>query len=246
MADEWIKMRRNLLNHPKVVRISSALLADKFRTVGGLHAVWSVFDEFSVDGKLNGYSYSAMDVTIGWPGFCEAMAAVKWLDHDGESLVVPEFDEHNGASGKRRAQDAKSKRNRRHLSASNEDILPTKSGIEEEVEVDKKKEPSRKRAESSGVEIDTWLDSLPADADPIPSDDPIIDYAAKAGIPLDYLELAWDRFAEDYRNKRKRQKNWPATFRNAVKGNWGKLWWFTPDGECKLTTAGEQARRAAS
>lgn len=110
----------------------------------------------------------------------------------------------------------------------------------------KKKEPARTRAESSGMEIDTWLDSLPEDADPIPSDDPIIDYAAKAGIPLDYLELAWDRFAEDYRNKRKRQKDWPGTFRNAVKGNWGKLWWFTPDGECRLTTAGEQARRASA
>lgn len=150
MADEWIKMRRNLLNHPKVVRISSALLADKFRTVGGLHAVWSVFDEFSVDGKLNGYSFSAMDSSIGWPGFCEAMGSVNWLLQDGQSLVVPEFDEHNGASGKRRSQEAKRKNEARKLSALDADKNRTKSALEEEEEEEEFKSKSNNPLPPSG------------------------------------------------------------------------------------------------
>lgn len=95
------------------------------------------------------------------------------------------------------------------------------------------------------VEIDTWLSSL-GEADAIPADDPIFDYAQRTGIPRDFLELSWERFVEEMRTRRKRQKDWRAHYRNAVRNNWLKLWWFSPEGDCRLTTAGEQARRAAA
>lgn len=114
MSVEWIKMRVVLQTHPKVVRILSATKADKFRVIGGLHAVWSVFDAHSVDGRLVGYTPQALDHVIGWEGFSEAMIAVKWMVFDGEeTLMLPEFDEHNGKSGKRRAEDQKRKRESR-------------------------------------------------------------------------------------------------------------------------------------
>jgi len=114
MAGDWIKMRLDLQTHPKVVRILSATKSDKFRAIGGLHAVWSVFDTHSVDGRLAGYTPETLDHVIGWAGFAEAMIAVDWLACDGEeALILPEFDEHNGKSGKRRAEDQKRKRNER-------------------------------------------------------------------------------------------------------------------------------------
>ncbi len=114
MAGDWIKMRLDLQTHPKIVRILSATKSDKFRAIGGLHAVWCVFDTHSVDGRLNGYTPDALDHIIGWVGFANAMIAVGWLVvADPETLVLPEFDEHNGASGKRRAEDAKRKRSGR-------------------------------------------------------------------------------------------------------------------------------------
>jgi len=114
MAGDWIKMRCDLQSHPKVVRILSALQADKFRVIGGLHAVWCVFDTHSTDGALSGYTPETMDHIIGWPGFATAMIGVAWLAFDGEqTLTVPEFTEHNGASGKRRAEDQKRKRDGR-------------------------------------------------------------------------------------------------------------------------------------
>jgi len=91
------------------------------------------------------------------------------------------------------------------------------------------------------VELQTWIDSLPADEQPIPGDDPIIDYAEKVGIPYDFLLLAWEEFRE--RMAGKRQKDWRAHYRNAVRSNWFKLWWMRDGGECALTTQGEQAKR---
>jgi hypothetical protein len=113
MAGDWIKMRIDLQSHPKVVRIMSATGADKFRVIGGLHAVWSVFDTHSVNGILNGYSLDLMDQVVGWPGLSVAVASVGWLQQTPESLVMPEFQEHNGKSGKRRAEDQKRKRESR-------------------------------------------------------------------------------------------------------------------------------------
>jgi len=114
MAGDWIKMRAELQSHPKVVRILSATKSDKFRAIGGLHAVWSVFDLHSQDGVLHGYTPELMDHIIGWSGFSDAMISVGWLVFDNsETLSLPEFDEHNSQSAKRRAEDQKRKRNSR-------------------------------------------------------------------------------------------------------------------------------------
>jgi len=126
MAGDWIKMRADLHTHPKVVRMASALKADRLRIVGGLHSAWCLFDVHSVDGFLDGYSADTLDDLIGFPGFSRAMMAVGWLEENGESLVMPRFEAHNGQSAKRRAQDADRKRNIRKTSASEADKKRTR------------------------------------------------------------------------------------------------------------------------
>lgn len=126
MAGDWIKMRADLHTHPKVVRMASALKADRLRIVGGLHSAWCLFDVHSVDGFLDGYSADTLDDLIGFPGFSRAMMAVGWLEENGESLVMPRFESHNGQSAKRRAQDADRKRNVRKASASEADKKRTR------------------------------------------------------------------------------------------------------------------------
>lgn len=126
MAGDWIKMRADLHTHPKVVRMASALKADRLRIVGGLHSAWCLFDVHSVDGYLDGYSADTLDDLIGFPGFSRAMMAVGWLEENGESLVMPRFEAHNGQSAKRRAQDADRKRNVRKMSASEADKKRTR------------------------------------------------------------------------------------------------------------------------
>lgn len=78
---------------------------------------------------------------------------------------------------------------------------------------------------------------------PIPSDDSIFGFADDTGIPKDFLQLAWREFARKHRESGRMQKDWRAHFRDAVRRNWFKLWWFPSEGACDLTTAGVQLKR---
>jgi hypothetical protein len=167
MAGDWIKMRIDLQTHPKVFRIVSALKADRLRVIGGLHIAWSVFDTHSADGVLVGYTVEAMDAVIGWPGFTQAMIDVQWasIDDDG-SLVMPRFDEHNGASAKRRANDNERKREARkavsvrNVSASDADKLRTR----EEKRREEKKEQDQEQGADAPAKSDKF-DPLTAKPD---------------------------------------------------------------------------------
>ncbi len=154
MSADWIKMRVDLQRHPKTVRILSALGTDKFRVVGALHAVWSIFDTYTVDGILRGYTPGGLDEAINWPGFAAALIEVNWLIVSGDyELQMPEFTEHNGQSAKRRAEDQKRKRDARrdaesvqNLSGKDADKVRTKSGLEKEKEKEYKQPTTGKPA----------------------------------------------------------------------------------------------------
>lgn len=77
----------------------------------------------------------------------------------------------------------------------------------------------------------------------IAADDPIYLYAERAGIPDQFLELAWLEFRERHLdNPAKKYRDWRAAFRNSVRDNWFRLWRYA-DGQCVLTVSGEQAAR---
>lgn len=127
MAGDWIKMQGNLWTNPKVVRIMSATKADRCRVIGALFRVWCLFDEHTEDGILQGYTKFLLDDELRIDGFSEAMESVGWLiDNDGESLQVPDFDDHMSKSAKKRAQDTKRKREGRKMSASQADKNTTR------------------------------------------------------------------------------------------------------------------------
>ncbi len=143
MAGDWIKMRVGLHTHPKVVRMASALKADRLRVVGALHAAWCLFDAHSVDGVLEGYTAETMDDLIGFPGFSSAMIGVGWLEEDELSLCMPRFSEHNGRSAKRRAQDADRKKGSRvsgNMSASKADTVSASGADKKRTREEKRRE----------------------------------------------------------------------------------------------------------
>jgi len=96
------------------------------------------------------------------------------------------------------------------------------------------------------IALATFLENCRSSGEqPIPDGDPVFDYAAKVGIPTDILLLHWQEFKARYCEVgAKEQKDWRASYRNSVRGNWYKLWRMANDGACALTTVGEQARRA--
>lgn len=104
------------------------------------------------------------------------------------------------------------------------------------------KRPSRKK---DAMPLTDWLTACrEQERKPIPDDDPIRSWADEAGIPEDYMRLAWKVFTRDWAAK-KPQKDWPSVFRDAIRRNWLKLWYADREtGECKLTAAGELERKA--
>lgn len=229
MAIDWIKMRCDLQSHPKVVRIMSATKADKFRVVGGLHAVWGVFDAHSVDGVLQGYTPAMMDHIIGWEGFSGAMIAVGWLAIDGaESLVMPEFGEHNGKSAKRRAEDQKRKRDKRTNVRNASASCPPESGTRKdknrrkEEEEDDAREPVDGGGHPNLREI--FQVGMADDWEPSGKTFPAI--CLRAGVKPDYTPEQLGEFKNFYldpaKNKPRTQHDWERLFSGWLKGDNGR------------------------
>lgn len=105
--------------------------------------------------------------------------------------------------------------------------------------------PASPKLGSSPVKLKTFLAKCKTDSvKPVPENDPVFEWADDAGIPPDFLWLAWREFVARYLEEPKKYKDWRAVFRKAVRGNWLKLWYAdNATGEYRLTTAGVQAER---
>lgn len=162
-------MQSNLWTSPKVVRIMSATKTDKCRVVGALFRVWCLFDEHTEDGHLDGYSFFVLDDELRIDGFSQAMSDVGWLiDVDGESLQVPDFDDHMSESAKKRAQDNKRKRIARKVSADKADKERTREEKRrEENSKDKKGGEKTKRFSPPLIsEVKNYCDQRGNNVDP--------------------------------------------------------------------------------
>ncbi len=234
MAGEWIKMGCGLRRHPKVVRIVSALKADRLRVVGALHAVWSVFDEHSIDGVLPGYSFEMMDEEIGWPGFSQAMHGVNWLDRDGDcGLIIPEFSKHNGESAKRRAEEALRKRLAREAEKESSEESP--KAVRKKPDKKRTREEKR-RSSSSSLRSEEQTLATPnrpekKKATTIPDgftiSPAVREWARKKGFEP-YLELHFEKLIEYTQTGTKEGKpvvalNWDAKLRTCISDDWGHV-----------------------
>jgi hypothetical protein len=201
MAGDWIKMRSDLLTHPKVVRIMSALKADKLRVIGGLHAVWCLFDMHSSDGMLEGYNAEILDAHLGWPGFSVEMARIGWLEIKSDRLVTPRFDEHNGQSAKRRAQEAERKRMARA-----EADLSALEADEKRTREEKRREEKKEVTQEQGANAPAPKFSKPS------ASDLLFEFAGKVGNP----QIEASKFLAYYESNgwkvgRNPMKNWKSS-----------------------------------
>lgn len=110
MAGDWIKMRKNLRTDRRVVAVAAALKLNADRVVGMLHAFWSVADENTEDGRLDGYTEKAVDAIAGVRGFAAALSRVGWLGIDERGVTIPDFGRHMGESAKARDRAAERQR----------------------------------------------------------------------------------------------------------------------------------------
>lgn len=205
MAGDWIKMRIDLATSPKVVRMSSALKADRMRIVGGLHAVWCLFDTHSETGRLDGYTVETVDDLIGFPGFARAMADIGWLLESAGAVELPRFDVHNGASAKRRAMEADRKRSARKSAP----------------DADKKRTREEKRREENKELADTKSAPAPSPKSKrktaVPDEFPIsadMIVWANERAPAAELTLETEKFLNYWKAKGETRADWLASWRS--------------------------------
>jgi hypothetical protein len=161
MAGDWIKMRSNLWDDPRVAAVCDACGCGEAQAVGAMYWLWATADQHSEDGLLPGMTARQINRKTGVQGFAEALQAAGWLILSEEGAQIVRFDEHNGTSAKRRASES-----RRKMSARDADKQRTESGcgaegertdpgqpahLEEEREKREEQEPSSLRSDSSSA-----------------------------------------------------------------------------------------------
>lgn len=125
MSGEWIKVRTNLWDDPRVSRLVDATSSTEATVVGGLYWLWATADQHSSDGVLTGMTLRGIDRKTGVQGLGSALVSIGWLIDNGESVTVSRFEDHNGASAKARAQTARRVAHHKGNAKVTPDALPT-------------------------------------------------------------------------------------------------------------------------
>ena len=108
MAGDWLKLEASTPDKPEVLAITATMgWDDPDLTVGKLFRVWRWFDQQTTDGNAHGVTSALLDRIAGVSGFAQAMQKVGWLIVSADGLELPNFEKHNGATAKSRAQTAK-------------------------------------------------------------------------------------------------------------------------------------------
>lgn len=179
MAGEWIKMRTNLWDDPRVSRLCDLTDQPEAMVIGGLYWLWAMADEHSEDGFLPGLTLRAVDRKTGIAGLGGALIDIGWIEELEDGLRVVNFDDHNGGSAKRRSMDAKRKASVRKVSASDADKKTTPSGARtREENINPSHTPGADAAQPAAGPFAMHLEWQP---------DPKIltAYARTAGVPVD-------------------------------------------------------------
>lgn len=107
MAGDWIKMRSNLWDDPRVSGLADATKTKEATIIGGLYWLWATADQHTEDGFMPCMSLKTIDRKTGISGFGKALEDIGWISESNGGIVIERFEEHNGASAKERAQTAK-------------------------------------------------------------------------------------------------------------------------------------------
>jgi hypothetical protein len=251
MAGEWIKMELSTADKPEVMRMARILGVDRDLVLGKLIRLWAWFDRNSVDGVVDGVVDSDMDDIAMQNGFIDALCQVGWAVYDKENfrVMLTNFDRHNGETAKKRAMknQAQSKWRNKVKDVDNNDSTEESTNKTQNGLPEKRREEKKVRKTSLPlITLNDYLEKCKRDGtETIPKNDSVFEFVEKAGIPMEYLRVAWLSFRDEFKDKpEKVQKDWVQTFRNYVKNDYLKIWNFDKDNVCYLTAKGKQLMNA--
>lgn len=214
MAGDWIKMRGNLWDDPRVAKLCDLCDCGEAQVIGALYWLWATADQHTENGVMPGLTLRQIDRKTGLQGFGEGLCAIGWLEDHPEGVRIVKFEEHNGESAKKRCQTAKRVANHR---AGNADVTQPALQIEDKsVSGALAREREEKSTSSLRSEVGARASRLPQDW-VLP--DEWRDWAKAERGDLDPLKTA-EQFADYWRakpGKDGRKTDWLATWRNWVR-----------------------------
>lgn len=270
MAGDWIKMRSNLWDDPRVARLVDLTDSSEAAVIGGLYWLWATADQHTADGFMPGLSCRQIDRKTGVQGLGQALVDIGWIEADADGVSIVNFEDHNGASAKKRAQTAKRVANHRSGNApetpsgdssnapsvtgalarereEKEEIPPNppcQGG--EESDTPSADKPKRERKERCSLK--TFLERCRAAGETaISGYEPLRKYVDGVELPMEFVQLAWDVFKGEHSpggtNERRLQADWRKHFLNYVTKGYYRLWYADAEGQFALTTVGIQAQK---
>jgi hypothetical protein len=203
MAGDWIKVRCNLAEDPRVFAMAVELDIPELHVVGMLFRVWAWADAQSLDGNALSVTESYLDRMVLRPGFSLALRNVGWLEGRNGLLSFPRFAEHNGQTAKGRALVLKrvtAHRNAPSVTNVTPPPLPEKRREEKKRE---DPDPSSRPAAGEGVKVEE-VPPVPPPPPPPPNPKPVrernlvLDALAACGgsDPLQIPPSAWSGIAK--------------------------------------------------
>lgn len=177
MAGDWIKMRGNLWDDPRVARLVDLTDTSEAAVIGALYWLWATADQHTETGVMLGLSLRQIDRKTGIKGIGDALVAVGWVADHTEGIRIVNFEDHNGSSAKKRAQTAK--RVAAHKTANAQVTPETETGNAPSVtETLAERDLEKRREEKSISEEEDCL--YPATEIPEPSQAALVCLAMKA------------------------------------------------------------------
>lgn len=171
MAGDWIKMRTNLWDDPRISKLCDITDNSEAAIIGGLFWLWATADAHTECGTLPGLTTTAIDRKTGIKGLGQGLVDIGWLADHPEGVRIIGFEEHNGSSAKKRCQTAK--RVEKHKSGNAQLTQQALANNADSVSSALPREEKRREEESKALVIAAANDygdqkEKPAKADPVP------------------------------------------------------------------------------
>lgn len=271
MAGDWIKMRSNLWDDPRVARLVDLTDSSEAAVIGGLYWLWATADQHTADGFMPGLSCRQIDRKTGVQGLGQALVDIGWIEANADGVSIVNFEDHNGASAKKRAQTAKRVANHRsgnavetHFNESGnapsvtgalarereekEEEIPPNPPCQGGEESDEPSADKPKRERKERCSLKTFLERCRAAGETaISGYEPLRKYVDGVELPMEFVQLSWDVFKAEHSpggaNERRLQADWRKHFLNYVTKGYYRLWYADAEGHFALTTVGIQAQK---
>lgn len=218
MAGDWLKVEISLPDKIEVWQIAALTGLDPDSVVGKLIKVWRWFDQHTESGNVANVTYPLVDSIVGFNGFSDCMEEAGWLVRVGTTLTLPNFDRHNGKTGKNRALTAK--RVAAHKGKGNAEgnaPLTQEASPREEKRSIEKKEEHVPRA-SRGKQSKPTKTAMPEDFGVSAR---VKGWASEKGHSR--LDQHLESFKAKCAANGYRYADWDSAFMEAIRGDWAKL-----------------------